>query len=135
MNPTLEHIILIIDAHPVYALKLEGFLRGLTFRHISLTENGGAGIEAARGDKPGLALVSGMLPDMDATECCRQIRAVSPATRIIVQTGLFTEYAQIGALRDSGADHVLPRREKDWSPLQRAVEDCLGLPAGSQKSG
>lgn len=126
----MEHKILIVDAHPVYAPRLEGFLRGLTFQHIFRAATGGEGVAAARRLRPDLAIVSGMLPDTDAADCCARIRATSPVTRIIVLVGLFTDEEQAARLRLSGAGHVLPRREKDWQPLQDAVQDCLGLNAG-----
>ena len=37
--------ILIIDGHPVYIYKLEGFLRGLTYNNVLLARSGKEGIE------------------------------------------------------------------------------------------
>ncbi len=125
----VESRILIIDAHPVYAPRMEGYLRGLTFRHIRLAQNGAQGLALLPGFQPDLVILSGMLPDMDSADCCAKIREIRPAVKIIVQTGLFTEAAQEEQLRSCGADAVLPRREKDMGPLERSLEDLLKPPA------
>lgn len=117
--------ILVIDAHPVYSAKLEGFLKGLTFQHVTLCASGRQGLESAAIEHPGMVIVSGMLPDMDSRDVCRGLKALSPAMKIIVQVGLFTDEGTVARFKESGADIVLDRREKDLMPLQKAIETFL----------
>ena len=123
----MEQKILVIDAHPVYIYKMEGFLKGLTFHDITLARSGVEGVALAEARKPQLVIMSGMLPDMASEKVCELIKHRSGAP-IIVQIGLFTEDRSIQRLKVSGADVILPRKEKDLMPLQRAIEGLLGLP-------
>ena len=120
MNP-VDQKILIVDGHPVYINKTQGFLEGLTFRNITLAKTGQEGIEKSESEKPGLVIMSGILPDMDAHEVCRMIKEKHSSSRIIVQIGLFTEEYDIEKFKEFGADVVLDRKEKDLAPLQEAV--------------
>lgn len=114
----MDHKILIIDGHPVYIHKLEGFLRGLTYSHILLAGSGEAGLAYLRQTQMDLVLLSGMLPDMNAHMVCKEARAISPTVRIIVQTGLFTDASDVELFLQMGADVVLDRKEKDFKLLE-----------------
>ena len=122
---TMSPKILIIDSHPVYILKMEGFLRGLTLNNIILTKTGKEGIEKAKSESPDLIILSGMLPDMNSQEVCGTVKAASPSAGIIVQVGLFTEDKAIEEFKECGADFVLDRKEKDLSPLQEAIAQLI----------
>ncbi|MCA9405478.1 MAG: response regulator [Candidatus Omnitrophica bacterium] len=121
----LKHKILIIDAHPVYVNKTEGFLRGLTFHNITIARNGKEGQEKAKSIRPDLIILSAMLPDMDSFDVCEAVKKNSPESRIIVQVGLFYAAEEIERFMSLGADRVLDRKEKDLQPLQNAIEDLM----------
>jgi DNA-binding NarL/FixJ family response regulator len=121
----MDQKILIVDAHPVYIYKTEGFLKGLTFRNIILSSSGKDGIEAAQVHDPALVILSGMLPDVPSEQVCEAIKKGSPTAKIIVQVGLFTEANHIASLKAAGADSVLARKEKDLMPFQKAIEELL----------
>jgi DNA-binding NarL/FixJ family response regulator len=120
----MDQKVLIIDAHPVYIHKLEGFLKGLTFHDVVLTQSGGQGIAAAAEHKPRLVILSGMLPDMASEKVCEAVKQNCGA-KVIVQVGLFTDEESMERLKAVGADAVLARKEKDMMPLQKAVESLL----------
>jgi DNA-binding response OmpR family regulator len=122
----MDQRILVIDAHPVYIHKMEGFLKGLTFHDIALARSGAEGVALAEAQRPQLIILSGMLPDMASEKVCELIKHRSGAP-VIVQIGLFTEERSIQRLKVSGADVILPRKEKDLMPLQKAIEGLLGL--------
>ena len=122
----MDHRILIADGHPVYVNKTIGFLRGLTFKDIQLVQTGAQAIDKVRSKKPDLVILSSMLEDMDSLDVCRtSARLAHGTTKIIVQIGLFTENEMIEEFKACGADIVLPRKEKDWQPLQKAIEELL----------
>ena len=121
----MEHRILVIDGHPVYIHKIVGFLEGLTFKNISLATSGQEGIDKMGSIKPDLVILSGMLPDMDSNEVCKKIKAINKNTKIIVQTGLFTDAESMKTFRSVGADAVLARKEKDLMPLQELIEEFI----------
>ena len=122
----MDQSILIIDGHPVYAQKTEGFLRGLTFQNIQIAATGKEALESVRRRKPGLVILSSMLQDMESLEVCRAVHELMGASsRIIVQVGLFTTADMVSQFNDRGADVVLMRKEKDLAPLQSAIESLL----------
>ncbi|MBI4309009.1 MAG: response regulator transcription factor, partial [Candidatus Omnitrophica bacterium] len=112
--------IMIIDAHPVYAPKMAGFLESLTLKNIVVVSCGLKAMEAVLEHKPDVIVLSATLPDADSAALAGQIKAASPSTAIIVQTGLLTTAQAMEAFKSAGVDHVLPRREKDWSAFQGA---------------
>ncbi|MGE0268622.1 MAG: PleD family two-component system response regulator [Candidatus Omnitrophota bacterium] len=128
IRPEIQDLkILIIDAHPVYILRLESFLRGLAFCHITLAKNAPEGLERLAAENPDLVIMSGTLPQADARELCRQVRRQAAAqTKIIVQVGLSMEDDRL-FFGQNGADFVLDRKEKDLVPLETAVMAAFGL--------
>ena len=122
----LTHKILIIDAHPVYAKKMEAFFRGLTFSEIVIASDAAEGLRMFGNAPADLVLLSGMLPDADSPQICRTLRTRAGASlKIIIQVGLMTEQDQVEQFLQDGADRVLVRKEKDLRPLQQAVEELL----------
>jgi DNA-binding NarL/FixJ family response regulator len=113
--------ILIIDAHPVYSVKLEGFLRGLTYENIYLASTGKEALENIGSINPGLVIMSGILPDVNVFELCKKIKDNHTQTKIIIQIGLFFAKDDIERFSENGADVVLARKEKDLNPLQDAL--------------
>jgi DNA-binding NarL/FixJ family response regulator len=112
---------LIIDAHPVYIHKTEGFLKSLTYNDITLAKTAQEGLEKLAAIKPDVVIMSGMLPDMNAHVICKNIKERADTTKIIVQVGLFTDENDIQRFKQYGADVVLDRKEKDLMPLQDAI--------------
>ena len=121
----MEEKILIIDSHPVYISKLEGFFRGLSYKNIALTKSGKEGLEHVQGDQPDLVVLSAMLPDIDSAIVCKKIKELSGSTKVIVQIGLFTDDSTVRKLKAAGANATLIRKEKDLQPLQDIVEGLL----------
>ncbi len=117
--------ILILDAHPVYIHKIEGFLKGLAYQEITLASSGKEGLAKTISFNPDLVIMSGMLPDMNAHEVCEHIKKQNQSAKIIVQTGLFTDEKDIQLFKQQGADAVLERKEKDLVPLEETIAALL----------
>jgi DNA-binding NarL/FixJ family response regulator len=113
--------ILIVDAHPVYSDKMEGFLRGLTYENIDMAKTGQEALAKLHSLDPDLVIMSAMLPDMDAFDLCRKIKERTPRAKIITQIGLFSGPDDVARFNQNGADIVLIRKEKDLNPLQAAL--------------
>lgn len=122
----MDQKILVIDCHPVYAQKTLAFLQGLTLKNITLAKNGEEGLSSLKNNLFDLVILSGMLPDMQSIDVCKQVHILSgEGTKIIVQIGLFMEDKDIEQFLENGANKVLLRKEKDLNPLQDAIEDLL----------
>lgn len=121
----MDQKILIIDAHPVYGKKMEGFLKGLTFQNVFLDVTGSQGIQTVAEINPDIVLLSGALPDIRCSDVCREIKKINSNIAIIVQIGLFSTQQEIDEFRLNGADVVLDRKEKNLLPLEQAIKEVL----------
>ena len=119
--------IMIIDAHPVYAPKMVGFLESLTFKNIMVVSSGLKAMAAVAQYQPDVIVLSATLPDADSLALAGQIKSQVPAAAMIVQTGLLTSPQAMAAFKSAGAEYVLPRREKDWSAFQKALTDIVSV--------
>lgn len=122
---SMEQKVLIIDAHPVFVQKTQGFIKGLTFKDIAVTASGAEGLFLAVEWRPELVILSGQLPDIDTVEICRKLKVLDPSPKLIVQIGLFTSEDAIESFIQAGADVVLDRKEKDWLPLENAISKLM----------
>lgn len=118
---TTDIKIMLIDAHPVYAPKMTGFLESLTFKSIETVPSGIRALEQLGRSRPDLIILSATLPDIDSVALVQQIKSIHPGVPIIVQTGLLTSTQTIHAFTSAGVEYVIPRREKDWSALEEIL--------------
>jgi len=124
----MEEKVLVVDGHSVYIKKMEGFLKGLTFKNIILAESGEKGLVSAQKENPELIILSSILPDMDGLEFCQKIREEQKLkSHIIVLTGLFEDENRVREFYKFFVDDVLPKKEKDLKNLQKAIEECFSL--------
>lgn len=117
--------ILIIDAHPVYVLKMVGFLESLTLKDNVVVARGQKALEAVEEYKPDVIILSATLPDADSVALAGQIKTLYPAVAMIVQTGLLTSTQVIEAFKSAGVEYIVPRLEKDWSAFQDVLTEIL----------
>ena len=99
--------LLIIEDDEVFRQRLAQALgkRGLI---VTTAADGEAGLAAARGDSPELALVDLRLPDMGGLEVVRGLVEIDATTRIVVLTGYGSIATALDALR-LGATHYLTK--------------------------
>lgn len=117
--------ILIIDAHPVYVLRTIGFLESLTLKDNLVVSRGDLAMETIIANNPDIVILSATMPNTDIMALARQIKAYRPTLPVIVQTGLLIGLDMIKEFRSLDIEYILPRREKDWAPLEEAVTAIL----------
>jgi two-component system response regulator MprA len=83
------------------ALELEGY-------DVSLAPDGAAALAAIRADRPDVAVVDLMMPNIDGLTVCRVLRAERDRLPILMLTAR-TETADRVAGLDAGADDYLPK--------------------------
>jgi two-component system, response regulator RegA len=116
--------------------------------------DGGAAIALARHDSPEMAVVDLRLPDMSGLDVVRELKAIDPATAVVVLTGYGSiatalEAIRLGAVhyltKPTDADRVLEAFEHglaarprelavdtpslarvEWEHIQRVLADCGG---------
>lgn len=74
---------------------------------------------------PQLALVDVVLRDEDGIQCARRVKAVSPATRVVLITAYpDREFRRIGM--EAGAIALLDKKDLDAAAVRQVLEDALG---------
>jgi DNA-binding NarL/FixJ family response regulator len=105
--------IVIVDDHVMMAAALHSLFESLRdFSVIAEAHDGRAAVEIVRQQKPDLVLMDISMPGLNGIEATRQIRAESPATKVIVLSMHVEERYVTGALESGAAGYLL----KDCSP-------------------
>ncbi|MEY2468929.1 MAG: two-component system, NarL family, nitrate/nitrite response regulator NarL [Actinomycetota bacterium] len=81
--------ILIVDDHAMFAESVARLMdREPDIQVIGVAADSRSGVALARTEQPDVAIVDYGLPDADGTQTAADIRAVSPATNVLLLTGL-----------------------------------------------
>ncbi len=104
--PLQEKILLADDEQDI--LMLVNFHLQRAGYHVILAENGKEALEKAYQEKPLLAILDRMMPEMDGMEVCRKLREASPGMYIIMLTALATDGHRIDGL-EAGADDYIAK--------------------------
>jgi two-component system, response regulator RegA len=106
MAATLESI-LVVDDDDVFRERLARALSDRGFDVRSAADSRQA-LEAARDESPELAIVDLRMPGGSGLELVRDLKAVDPATKVVVLTGYGSIATATEAMR-LGATHYLPK--------------------------
>ncbi len=90
-----QDILMLVNFH----LQRAGF-------QVVLAENGREALEKAASERPVLAILDRMMPEMDGVEVCRRLRQASPGMYIIMLTARATDEERIDGL-EAGADDYI----------------------------
>lgn len=155
MSTEEKRSVLVVDDDDVFRTRLvRAFAeRGLDARGADC---GGAAVVSANADSPELAVVDLRMPDRSGLEVVRELKAIDPATSVVVLTGYGSiatalEAVRLGAThyltKPANADEILsafdrPNRLSDstsdlnretpslaraeWEHIQRVLTDCNG---------
>lgn len=99
--------ILIVDDDEVFRTRLARAFRDRGYDVRAAADHGGA-LAAARDDSPEMAVVDLRMPGPSGLELVRDLKALDPATRIVVLTGYGSIATAIEAVR-IGATYYLPK--------------------------
>jgi DNA-binding response OmpR family regulator len=100
-----EKILLADDEHDI--LMLVNFHLQRAGYQVILAENGREALEKAEQEKPILAILDRMMPEMDGVEVCRRLREVNPGIYIIMLTALATDEHRIGGFEAGADDYIV----------------------------
>jgi NarL family two-component system response regulator LiaR len=109
--------VLIVDDHGVVRQGLRTYLELLDdIKVVGGAANGVEAVALVRHQRPDVVLMDLVMPEMDGIEATRQIRAISPHTRVIVLTSFSDDDKVFPAIRAGAAGYLL----KDVSPSDLA---------------
>jgi DNA-binding NarL/FixJ family response regulator len=115
---------LLADDHPALCAAVHAYLTGAGFDVLGPVADGRRALELAREETPDLALVDYRMPRLAGAELVRELREVSPPTRIVVYTADADEHTARAAF-DAGASGLV-LKEAPLADLVRALEAVLG---------
>lgn len=119
--------VLLVDDNPRYRAQLGKLLNracpSLCFYEAEDTKDA---CRLAEQVKPQLAFVDVVLKDEDGIQCTRRIKAISPATRIVLISAYpDREFRRIGL--NAGAVAFLDKKDIDAATIRQVVEDALRI--------
>jgi len=128
MSPEEKRTLLVVDDDDVFRNRLVRALseRGLEARGAA---SAAEAIALASADSPELAVVDLRMPDRSGLEVVRELKAMDPATNVVVLTGYGSIATALEAVR-LGATHYLTK-PADADEILRAFERRAGVPGES----
>ena len=118
--------VLLVDDNPRYRQQL-GRMIGKTYPATLLYEadDVAEAVRLAESAKPQLALIDVVLTDEDGIYCTRRVKAVSPATRIVLISAYpDREFHRLGL--NAGAIAFLDKKDLDAAAVRQVIDDALG---------
>jgi len=107
--------IVIADDHPIFRAGLQGLLSAQEdFEVVGEAANGREAVAVVRHAAPNVLLVDLQMPELDGLGAIREIRAVAPATRILVLTTYDSDADILRAVEAGATGYLLkdtPREE------------------------
>jgi DNA-binding NarL/FixJ family response regulator len=118
--------VLLVDDNPRYRQQL-GRMIGKTYPATLLYEadDVAEAVRLAESAQPQLALIDVVLTDEDGIYCTRRVKAVSPATRIVLISAYpDREFHRLGL--NAGAIAFLDKKDLDAAAVRQVIDDALG---------
>jgi DNA-binding NarL/FixJ family response regulator len=118
--------VLLVDDNPRYRQQLSRMI-GKTYASALLYEadDVSEAVRLAESVKPNLALIDVVLTDEDGIYCTRRVKAVSPATRVVLISAYpDREFHRLGL--NAGAIAFLDKKDLDAAAVRQVIDDALG---------
>ena len=118
--------VLLVDDNPRYRQQLSRMI-GKTYAFALLYEADDIteAVRLAESVKPNLALIDVVLTDEDGIYCTRRVKAVSPATRVVLISAYpDREFHRLGL--NAGAIAFLDKKDLDAAAVRQVIDDALG---------
>ena len=119
--------LLIVDDEIPFVRSLSAHLQRCGYEVLVAFEARQA-IQAINDEHPALALVDLKLPGLGGEALVRQVKQISPQTKVIVLTAYRDEGLKEAALRQAGVAGYLYKPLKSLLELERHIEEVLGSP-------
>jgi len=113
--------IILVDDHAVIRQALRMLLEAQPeLEVVADVENGREAVQAAERLRPDVVLMDVVMPGLNGLEATRQIRKVSPSTRVVMLSGFGDEDQLLEAIRAGASGYLIKR--SDVSELVLAIQ-------------
>ena len=120
-----DRVVLVVDDDPDICWALDHLLGQLGAQCIRALD-GQSALQAAQRNRPALALLDAMLPDIDGLELARRIRDADPGILVLVISGYFyKDDPAIQAALEQGLVHGFMEKPFSHTEVIEAVENAL----------
>ena len=127
MSP-MNRVVLVVDDDPDICWALERVLGGLGAQCIRALD-GRTALQAARVNRPTMALLDAKLPDIDGLELARNLRMADPGIVILVVSGYFyKDDPVIQAALEQRLIHGFIEKPFSHAEVIETVKDALASP-------
>ncbi|MGA2772481.1 MAG: response regulator [Bryobacteraceae bacterium] len=124
----VNRVVLVVDDDPDICWALERVLGGLGAQCIRALD-GRTALQAARLNRPTLALLDAKLPDIDGLELARNLRMADPGIVILVVSGYFyKDDPAIQAALEQRLIHGFIEKPFSHAEVIETVKDALASP-------
>src|SRR5664280_150938 len=121
----MNRVVLVVDDDPDICWALERVLRGLGAQCIRALD-GRTALQAARLNRPAMALLDAKLPDIDGLELARKLRLADPGILVLVVSGYFyKDDPAIRAALEQGLIHGFIEKPFSHTEVVAAVKNVL----------
>lgn len=112
--------VLLVDDHKVVRQGVRAFLEAHTeFIVVGEAESGTAAIELAEEYIPDVVLMDLIMPEMDGVEATRQVKNISPRTKVVVLTSYHDDEHIFPAMEAGATSYIL--KDVDMEELAEAI--------------
>jgi two-component system response regulator NreC len=113
--------VLLVDDHVVMRQALRMLLEAQQeLDVVADVENGRQAVQAVERLQPDVVLMDVVMPGLNGLEATRQIRRISPATRVVMLSGFVDEDQLLDALRAGASGYII--KKSDISELVLAIQ-------------
>ncbi|MDZ7729035.1 MAG: response regulator transcription factor [Dehalococcoidia bacterium] len=113
--------VLLVDDHVVMRQALRMLLEAQPeLEVLADVENGREAVAACERSRPDVVLMDVVMPGLNGLEATRQIRRVSPSTRVVMLSGFVDEDQLLEALRSGASGYII--KKSDVSELVLAIQ-------------
>ena len=126
-----KHSLLIVDDHTILRQGIRAILQAQTrYNVVGEARDGLEAIQRVGDLKPSLVLTDLIMPRMNGIEAIREIKAVAPATKIVVLTAQNTEEYIFASLK-AGADSYVLKDADSSELLPSRAPTCRSTPTAT----
>jgi two-component system response regulator NreC len=113
--------VLLVDDHVVMRQALRMLLESQAeLEVVADVENGRQAVQAVERMQPDVVLMDVVMPGLNGLEATRQIRRISPSTRVVMLSGFVDEDQLLDALRAGASGYII--KKSDISELVLAIQ-------------
>jgi len=113
--------LLVVDDVPLFRAGLTSALNGAGYDVVGEAADGEAAVAIAESEQPDIVLLDILMPGMSGIDVLGKIRAVSPASKVLLLTGSESEEDLVSAISGGARGYIL--KDMPFDELVRVIDN------------